>query len=520
MKISLIAGLVAVGLLGACSAPQQYAEVEKGTVVNQVAVESIVKHDKAVVNASAIPVVDSAALKSKLTSLADGEELILEPGKYPDLGVLKIKANNVVIKAKEPGKSWFTGLVQLVLEGDNITLDGVVFSEGGPAERMGGIRFKGNNNTLQNSTFYFFNDKYKYEPDARRDEYPKYLWIAMWGKNNKILNNTFQGKHKRGTLLGIQKEKGDETADNHVIKGNLFYDHKHNQYEEFFYSDAIRYNSNSWEVIRVGDSKSSIYPSKTLIEDNLFYECDGETELVSLKSGGNNIRGNTIMNSASMISLRHGTYNTVENNIILGNSKYRSGGIRLYDEGHVIRNNYIERVMGTGNVRGGIAINTGITDVQNGERLSTEVKGKGLNKQATPYKVTIENNTVINSRQNILYSDKVHRVSIYDNSKVGMIYAGTDIKFKNNLSYAKIKKTLAVKGNDEKAKLVNPTYENELYFGKTKGLELPSQGISTAEPELKVGANGLIEAVGYDGGAKNLKVLTMADTGASYTIQK
>ncbi|MBR9728916.1 polysaccharide lyase 6 family protein [Shewanella intestini] len=519
MKISLIAGLVTLGLLGGC-ATEQFAEVAKGTQVNQVSVASIMQNEKAVITSGSIQVADSAALKSKLTSLADGDVLVLEPGKYPDLGKFSITANNVVIKAKVPGKTWFTGLVQMVLEGNNITVDGVVFTEGGPAERMGGLQFRGNDNTLQNSTFFFFNDKYKYQPDSRRDEYPKYLWVTLYGKNNKLLNNTFQGKHKRGTLIGVQKAKGDTTADNHVIKGNLFYDHKHNQYEEFDISSAIRYNSNSWEAIRVGDSKSSIYPSHTLIEDNLFYECDGETELVSFKSGSNILRGNTIMNSSSMVSLRHGTNNLVENNVILGNSKYRSGGIRLYDEGHVIRNNYIERVMGTGNVRGGIAINTGITDVQNGERLSTEVKGKGLNKQATPYKVTIENNTILNSRQNILYSDKMHRVSLYDNKKVSTVFAGVDVSFKNNLSYAKVKKSLAIKGNDDVAKLVNPTYENELYFGPTTGVELPTQGIRTSEPELKVAPNGLLEAVDFDGGAKGLKVLTMAETGANYTITK
>ncbi|WP_394132225.1 polysaccharide lyase 6 family protein [Shewanella maritima] len=521
MKISLIAGLVTLGLMAGCAPTDQYAKAPEGTQVNKVSIENLVAHDKSVIAANSIKAVDSAQLKNQLLNLADGAELIIEPGKYADLGRLSITANNVVIKAKEPGKTWFTGLVQLNLMGNNITIDGVVFSEGGPAERMGGITFRGNNNTLQNSTFFFFNDKYAYEPDRKRDEYPKYLWLSLYGKNNQLLNNTFEGKHKRGTLIGIQKAKGDETADNHLIKGNLFYDQKHNRYEEFEISDAIRYNSNSWEAIRVGDSKSSIFPSKTTIEGNLFYECDGETELVSLKSGENVLRGNTVINSASMISIRHGVNNLVEDNVIIGNGKRYSGGIRLYDEGQIIRNNYIERVMGTGNVRGGIAINTGITDVQNGERLSTEVKGKGLNKQATPNKVIVENNTVINSRQNILYSDKKHRVSLYDNTKVSTVFAAVDTQFRNNLSYATIKKTLAVKGNDEVAKLVNPTYENEVYFGELQNVDLSSfNGVSTQEPELKVAENGLLEAVDLNVGAKGLKVLTMADVGASYTIQK
>ncbi|MFA0087810.1 polysaccharide lyase 6 family protein [Vibrio sp. E150_011] len=480
----------------------------------------LANNTKPFVTGSEIGEGDTQALKEQLLNLKDGDELVIPKGKYSDLGQFDITANNVTIKAEQAGTAWFTGLVQINLRGNNITLDGVVFTEGGPAERMGGIIFRGNDNQLVNSTFYYFNDKYTYEPDDRRSEYPKYLWIAMYGKNNQLIDNTFEGKHKRGTLIGIQKASGDETADHHMIKGNLFYNQKHNQFNEFDIADAKRYNSNSWEAIRVGDSKSSIYPSKTTIEGNLFLQSDGETELVSLKSAGNAIRGNTFIDNASMISLRHGVNNTVENNVILGNSKRFSGGIRLYDEGHVIRNNYIERVMGTGNVRGGIAINTGITDVLAGETLDQDVKGKELSKQATPYKVLIENNSVIDSRQNFLYSDKKHRVSLYDNSQVTSVYAGTDITFRNNISYAGVSNSLALKGNDSVAALVNPVYENDIYYGSVAGTELPWEGVLYRDPKFVSAENGLLEASNFDGGARDLTVLTMNETGATYRIKK
>ncbi|MDR9830402.1 polysaccharide lyase 6 family protein [Vibrio sp. FNV 38] len=521
MKKSFLAAVMSTLVVGGC-ASNSIESVEPQAIQDRgLDTETYLANwDKPTISSDSIPSGDAVSLKQQILNLKDGDEFVIPAGKYADMGQFEIKANNITIRAEEAGQAWFTGSLQIILSGNNITLDGVVFTEGGPAERMGGLIFRGDNNKLVNSTFYYFIHGFEYQPDERRSEYPKVLWIAMYGKNNQLIDNTFEGKQKRGTLIGVQKAKGDETADNHLIKGNLFYNQKHNQFNEFDNADAVRYNSNSWEAVRLGDSTSSIYPSETTIEGNLFLQMDGETELVSLKSAGNTVRANTIIDSSSMISLRHGINNTVEDNVILGNSKARSGGIRLYDAGHTIRNNYIERVMGTGDVRGGIAINTGITNVLEGEKLNNDIKGKELNKQATPYQVNVENNTIIDSRQNILYSDKRHRVSLYDNSQVTTVFAGTDITFKNNISYAKAARALALKGNDSVAALVNPTYENDLYVGPIAGTELPWEGIVYRDPAFVMAENGLLEASNFDGGARDLTVLTMNDTGASYRISE
>ncbi|PMH42357.1 hypothetical protein BCU68_14275 [Vibrio sp. 10N.286.49.B3] len=510
-----VVALSMVGLFAGFNAVAN--DVVQTSVINTATAE--VNSKVSILSESLLPA-DAQAFKKQLQELKDGETLVVPAGKYADMGVFEIKANNVTIKAEKPGTVWFTGLVQVRVMGSNNTIDGVVFTEGGPAERMGGVILKGAHNTLQNSTFYFFNDGYEYLPDERRSEYPKYLWVGMYGKHNALLNNTFEGKHKRGTLIGVQKEQGDTTADHHVIKGNLFYNQKHNQNGEFDIAEAKRYNSNSWEAIRLGDSKSSIYNSSSLVEGNLFLQTDGETELISLKSGDNVVRGNTIIDSASMISMRHGKNNTVEDNVIIGNGKRMSGGIRFYDEGHTIRNNYIERVMGTSDVRGGLVVNTGITDVMKGEQLDQSVKGKELNKQATVNNVLVENNTVIDSAQNILYSDKMHRVSLYDSASVSTVYAGHNLTFRNNISYAQAPKTFALRGDDSVAPLVNPTFENNVYFGEVTGTTLPEAGVEVKDPKFKRAENGLLEATAVEGGAKGLTVLTMQDVGADYRIQK
>ncbi len=47
------------------------------------------------------------------------------------------------------------------------------------------------------------------------------------------------------------------------------------------------------------------------MENNWFEGCDGETEIISNKSGGNTYRGNVFFRSAGALTLRHGNGNRV-----------------------------------------------------------------------------------------------------------------------------------------------------------------------------------------------------------------
>lgn len=461
----------------------------------------------------------TAQLKERLLNLKEGETLTIAPGKYHNLGELRIRTNNITIKAEQPGTAWLTGLVQLRVTGDDVTIDGLVFSEGGPAERFGGIRLMGDNNTLQNSTFHFFNHDYVYEPDERRQEYPRYLWLSLWGKNGQVINNRFEGKHKRGTLIGVQK---NETPDNHVIKHNIFVDMQQNQFNELDIAEAVRYNGNSWEAIRLGDSKASQWPSQSKIVENLMIDMDGERELISIKAGENTIRGNTVFNSASMISLRHGKANTVEDNVILGNGKRLTGGIRVYDEDHVIQNNYIANtrgrdglIEGNADLRGAVVINTGIIDVANDEILSEETRGKELNKQWTPKNVTIANNTIVDAEWGMVHGNQTHRASLFDNTVVDTTFTGTDIRFQNNLVKNLTDENTGVRANEDMP-LVNAAYENEVYTGQVVGKAELSH-FTTELPET-TRKNGFVTAEGVGADVSRLRILTADTVGPDYVL--
>lgn len=461
-------------------------------------------------------------LKLEMTNAKDGQTITIPTGRFADLGIVTINADNVIIKAEEAGKTLLTGLVQIVAKGNGITLDSLVFTDGGPAERFGAVRLQGNQSTLKNSTFYYFNEDYAYEPDERRNEYPKYLWVSLWGKDAQVINNRFEGKHKRGTLIGVQKNI-DDKADNHIISDNIFYSQKKNRYNELAIKEAIRYNGNSWEAIRIGDSKSSQWPSRTQFVNNLLVDSDGERELISVKSGENRIAGNTIFESAAMISLRHGKANVVEDNVIIGNLKDDTGGIRVYDEDHIVQNNYFTGLRGSGgkiagnaDVRGGVVINTGIIDVENNAKLDQSVKGQELNKQWTPKNIAVKNNTLVDVEFGMVHGNQSHRVSLFDNSTVETVYSGDKVTFAHNVVFNEDSSLQSLRA-DAAVKLTNPRYDNEVYFGKNDGFETLPKGISTEKPEYKM-INGFYQFEGVGADVSKLKVLTADEVGPNYRL--
>ena len=71
---------------------------------------------------------------------------------------------------------------------------------------------------------------------------------------------------------------------------------------------------NGAETIRIIDTDSLRHaPSRTIVEYNLFEECDGEaTAIISNKSSENIYRGNTFVRSMGALTLRKGDNCIVE----------------------------------------------------------------------------------------------------------------------------------------------------------------------------------------------------------------
>ncbi|WP_166879353.1 chondroitinase-B domain-containing protein [Massilia mucilaginosa] len=109
------------------------------------------------------------------------------------------------------------------------------------------------------------------------------------------------------------------------------------------------------EAIALGTASTQQIAAGTIIESNLFEDCDGEDEIISVKTSKNQIRYNTFKNSYGSLSLRQGMGTKVYSNYFLGagagqvpeDPNYQTGGVRAYGASHDIYNNVFHGLSGT-----------------------------------------------------------------------------------------------------------------------------------------------------------------------------
>lgn len=408
-----------------------------------------------------------------ISQVQPGDAIILQDGLYQNV-TFNIKTSGtkehpIFLFAKNPSKVKLAGESRIDILADYIIVANFLFTDGYPSKETGVVNLEGNN-------IRFTNNKILNYELAGYD----YKWLSLTGKNHEIDHNIFDGKTTGGSLLTIWRK--DLSSQNHYIHHNQFLN----------YQDAG--GANGYETIRVGTSTYSQSDSNVLIENNLFENISGEIEIISIKSGRTIVRNNTFKTCKGLVTCRHGKNDLIENNSFFADSIVDTGGIRMYDGGHVIRNNYIKDVNTSSNTRGGIVIHSGV-NIPN----ETTV----MNLQWTPYNVLVENNTIMNSRNSILIGGKYN-------------YSCKDVTLKNNLivseNYAAIRFDKPID---------NPTWIGNLFFAKEfldsnsvyKNVEVPSW-FSNNIPTVNYDENDVFYY--NEAGAKNIIVIGVDATGTDY----
>jgi len=274
-----------------------------------------------------------------------GDTVIIKSGNYPNCNLI-ISATGtarqpIVFMAQVPGGVHFTGNSYLHITGTYITVSGVVFKNG----------FAGKNHVWQfshgkevaNNSRITASSIQSYNNPLRLDENH---WLTLSGKNNRVDHCNFTDKTNLGVLVAVLLDDDRSRINNHSIDSNYF---------------GIRkpLGSNAGEMIRVGVSQHCTFYSNTVIKNNFFEYCDGETEIVSIKSCGNKVVGNVFKECQGAVVLRHGNDNTVEGNLFYGNNKEGTGGVRVINEGNWIVNNFMSHCKGQG-FRSPLAIMAGV----------------------------------------------------------------------------------------------------------------------------------------------------------------
>ncbi|MET0464150.1 MAG: polysaccharide lyase 6 family protein [Chitinophagaceae bacterium] len=256
-----------------------------------------------------------------------GDVIILANGEWKD-ALIKLagkgtKEKPVTFMAQTPGKVMITGHSYLKIGGEHLIIKGLIFYNGF-AGNNAVIEFRLNKDKLANNCRVTECSISDFNNAKRMDEN---YWISFYGKNNRVDHSHFRDKKNMGVVMAVILDDDRSRENYHSIDHN-------------FFDGRPPLASNSGEIIRVGVSQHCQFNSLTQITDNYFRECDGETEIVSIKSGGNVVKNNLFRECQGGVVLRHGDNNTVENNIFLGNYKDGTGGVRVINKGQWVVNNF------------------------------------------------------------------------------------------------------------------------------------------------------------------------------------
>lgn len=298
-----------------------------------------------------------------------GTTIVLKNGVWTDVSLEAFgagtEAQPITIKAEKAGEVILAGNSSIKIYGTYIIVEGLWFKDGNPTKKSI-VQFRKNSKKFANNCRFTHNTISYYNPE---DTSINSHWVDLWGKNNRVDHNNFTGKTNDGTTLVVWLKGEQHVENNHQIDHN-------------FFGKRPELGTNGGETIRIGTSANSMKSSKTIVENNTFQNCDGEIEIISNKSADNIFRNNLFVESQGTLTLRHGNNALVEDNVFIGNNIKRTGGIRIINEGHIVRNNLLIGLKGDG-FRGPIVIMNGVPN-------------SPLNRYNQVKKVNVQNNTIIN----------------------------------------------------------------------------------------------------------------------------
>lgn len=283
-------------------------------------------------------------LKSGLQANA-GDTVVIKSGSYANCNLIfsakGTKEKPILFLAEKPGTVFITGSSFLHISGNYITISGIVFKDGYAGKNH--VWQFNHGNEVANHCRITASSIQSFNNSLRLDENH---WITFSGKNNRVDHCNFTNKTNLGVLVAVLLDDDRSRTNDHLIDSNYF---------------GIRkpLGSNAGEMIRVGVSQHCTFYSNTIIKNNFFEYCDGETEIISIKSCGNKVVGNVFKECQGAVVLRHGNNNTIEGNLFYGNDKEGTGGVRVINEGNWIVNNFMSHCKGQG-FRSPLAIMAGV----------------------------------------------------------------------------------------------------------------------------------------------------------------
>lgn len=285
-------------------------------------------------------------LNAAIKKVKAGDVIVMSNGTWKNAEILfearGTAAKPILLKAQQKGKVIITGKSNLRIAGEFLTVEGLVFKNGySPTQDL--IAFRKDSKVLANNcrltecVIDNFNSPERNNVEA---------WVVLFGKNNRVDFCQFIDKRNQGVTLIVRLDTKECVENKHQIDHNYF---------------GFRQNlgGNGGETIRIGVSHNSMMNSQSVVEYNYFDRCNGEHEIISNKSNQNIYRFNTFFECQGTLTMRHGNETWVEGNVLLGNGKAFTGGIRIINEKQTVINNYCEGLTGY-RFRGALTVMNGV----------------------------------------------------------------------------------------------------------------------------------------------------------------
>jgi poly(beta-D-mannuronate) lyase len=310
------------------------------------------------------------ALNAAVAKANPGDIILLKNKEWNNAALLLqgkgTEKRPIVIMPETPGGVIFTGQSFVQLGGSYLVFKDFHFRNGYSPKREV-ISFRINNETLANNCRV---TGIVIENYSQPERFKSDTWLTLYGKHNRIDHSTFVNKLNAGPVIIAELDDERSQQNEHRIDSNYF-------------KGRQRFGSNGGETIRIGVSRYSLTASRTNIVRNFFERCNGEVEVVSIKSGENNVSFNTFLECEGGLVLRHGSGNVVEGNFFIGNNKPFTGGVRVINPNQKVFNNVFSELQGT-NFRAALAVLNGVPNSL-------------INRYYQVKDAVIEHNTFINS---------------------------------------------------------------------------------------------------------------------------
>jgi poly(beta-D-mannuronate) lyase len=382
------------------------------------------------------------SLNTAIGQARPGDHIILKDGVYSTSASIRVSSdgtvlNPIVIRAESDGGVEIGGSYGFSVTGaSHVVIMGFKFtynqdSHEADCDDCTNVRFTSNIFALRTTS----NDKSH--------------WLAVTGTstNVRVDHNTFHNKPTEGVFLIIVGDNGRMPQNTHV---------DHNAFRDQTYG-----GSNGGECVRIGHSSLGPVAANSLFEYNTFERCNGDPEVVSVKSSKNVFKHNTFKNNDGSLVFRHGSGQVADGNMFIDGAN----GIRVYGANHKIVNNYFANNPTSGSsIRDPLIIPRGT--VLNDATVSNAGYSQARN-------ILVVHNTFVGNRINIV-------IGAFSGN-----YLPEEITVANNIITGSSGNLVTVSSGDV-------SLENNILYptGSASVGNVPTSGYSKLNPQL-VSLNGM-----------------------------